>query len=227
MNKRKKILTVTLFLLLSLISQTVLAQSASSAYINRVPYYSQEQGYWCGPAVLQMVLGFWGISVSQSSIASRVYNQTDKTSNINAMKSYTQSLGFNNTEIIGSIEKLKDYILKGFPAIVLQKISVNNTYGHYRVVVGYDDEKEIFITYDPQVSKNYNITYNQFVDLWNSGSTFTTKNWTLVIEPSSSYSTPSLSPSPSVPEFPSWIILPTFMIVTLLIAVVYFKKRKR
>jgi nitrous oxidase accessory protein len=36
---------------------------------------------------------------------------------------------------------------------------------------------------------------------------------------------PSSSPSPSVPEFPVWIILPLFMIATL-IAVVYFRKRK-
>jgi parallel beta-helix repeat protein len=32
--------------------------------------------------------------------------------------------------------------------------------------------------------------------------------------------------SPSIPEFQTWIILPLFMLATLLIAVVYFKKRK-
>jgi hypothetical protein len=39
---------------------------------------------------------------------------------------------------------------------------------------------------------------------------------------------PEASPTstPGIPEFPSWIILPLFMIATLLIAVFYFKKRK-
>jgi hypothetical protein len=36
----------------------------------------------------------------------------------------------------------------------------------------------------------------------------------------------SQTPTPPVPEFPAWMILPIFMIATLLIAVVYFKKRK-
>jgi parallel beta-helix repeat protein len=39
---------------------------------------------------------------------------------------------------------------------------------------------------------------------------------------------PEVSPTSTlgIPEFPSWIILPIFMIATLLIPVVYFKKRK-
>jgi nitrous oxidase accessory protein len=46
--------------------------------------------------------------------------------------------------------------------------------------------------------------------------------------PLPSFPSPSPSPStsPSVPEFPVWIILPIFMIATLLIAMVYFRKRK-
>ena len=32
------------------------------------------------------------------------------------------------------------------PIIVLQKLSVRNAYGHYRVVVGHDDEKELMTT---------------------------------------------------------------------------------
>ena len=48
-----------------------------------------------------------------------------------------------------------------------------------------------------------------------SPTTFTTNNWTLAIEPSWSYPTPSLSPSPSIPELPSWIILPLLLTATL------------
>jgi hypothetical protein len=36
-----------------------------------------------------------------------------------------------------------------------------------------------------------------------------------------------LSGTSTIPEFPSWIILPLFIIATLLVALVYFKKRKR
>ena len=39
--------------------------------------------------------------------------------------------------------------------------------------------------------------------------------------------TPTLTPSPEIPELTPWIILPLFMIATLLTAIFFFKKLKR
>jgi predicted double-glycine peptidase len=210
--------------LLSELSPSIFAQETSSANVFNVPYYNQEQGYWCGPATLQMVFEFWGVKISQSAIASRVYNQTDNSTNINAMKDYASDVGFNCTAEVGSINKLREFIQKGIPVIVLQQISLNDARGHYRIVVGYDEKKEVFTTFDSQQYENYNITYSQFVDLWQNGTTFSAKNWTLAIVPSWSYSTPSLSPSPSVPEFPSAIIIALIAVSTMTGALLFKRK---
>src|SRR5512139_3971539 len=97
----KIILSFTVILLLAL-SQAGSVQGAS-AYIDNVPYYHQEQGYWCGPAVLQMILEYWGVEKTQTEIASVVYDADGKVTTMFAMKNYTRNLGFNNTDFVGDI----------------------------------------------------------------------------------------------------------------------------
>jgi len=67
--------------------------------------------------------------------------------------------------------------------LVLQRFSVQDSYGHYRVIVGYNDKEGTFITFDPILGRNYNISYTEFTELWKPGSTFSTCNWTLLITP--------------------------------------------
>jgi ABC-type bacteriocin/lantibiotic exporter with double-glycine peptidase domain len=195
-------LLAVLLLLTPAMANYACGQSNSSAYIDGVPYYTQGD-YWCGPAALQMVFGFWGVYIDQNAIASRVYNQTDNSTSINAMKDYAENIGFNCSETQGSIEALKVYVQRGFPAIVLQRISNDDSRGHYRVVVGYDDAKSILVTYDSEEYMNYNLTYNQFRNLWVNGTTFSTINYTLIIEPSWPHSLSNPTASPSVAEFPT------------------------
>lgn len=99
------------------------------------------------------------------------------------MKEYPQQFGCSIEELVGSIDHLKRRVSRGFPVIVLQRFSFQNPYGHYRVVVGYDDETQKFTTLDPAIGRNYNISYTEFAALWTSGSTFTLTNWTLVVLP--------------------------------------------
>ena len=177
------------------------------AYINGIPYSSQENSTLCGPAAIQMVLGYYGIQKSQSEIASNIYNSTSETTFLGFMHSYPLQLGLNSTAFTGSIEAIKQNIQRGIPVIVLQRISDGESAGHYRVVVGYDDLSRIMITYDSAKTANYNITYNQFITLWKNGSSFDTKNWTLIIVPYNYNPTPStpstIAPYPSVTVSPS------------------------
>lgn len=39
---------------------------------------------------------------------------------------------------------------------------MTNSAYHFRVVIGYDDKKEEFITHDPTLGKNYKISYSDF-----------------------------------------------------------------
>jgi len=161
----------------------------SAFYVYDIPYIQQAETYWCGPASLAMILSYWGASVTQEEIAGEIYNPAINMTYISEMKAYPQDLGFETQELIGSIGNLKEWIRRGRPPVVLQKFSPENTYGHFRIVVAYDDEKELFVTYDPVIGSDYEIVYSEFVDLWKPGSTFSTFNWTLVIFPKDSFLT--------------------------------------
>ena len=157
--------------------------SLVSFYVYEVPYEVQGDSHWCGPASLVMVLGYWDAVLLQEDVASIVYDSSRRLTNVSVMAAYPRNYGFNSSVLNGSIGCLKEWILRGCPVIVLQKYSLVNAYGHYRVVVGYDDEKEVFMTFDPFVGPNYNISYADFVLLWRPGETFQTTNWTLIVTP--------------------------------------------
>jgi len=131
----------------------------SAFYVYEVPYVHQNDTYWCGPASLTMVLNYWGVNVTQQEVAAEIYDPATNLTYISEMKSYPQQHGFNTEELNGSLTHLKRWIKKGAPLIVLQKFSLQNAYGHYRTIVGYNDENELVITFDPSLGRNHNITY--------------------------------------------------------------------
>lgn len=168
---------------------TVKAIDFSIFYVYNVPYVRQTDTYWCGPASLTMILNYWSANVTQEEVATEIYDPATNLTTISEMKAYPQEREFKTEELTGSINHLKEWISRGCPLIVLQKFSLQNTYGHYRVVVGYNDEKELVITFDPILGSNYNLTYTEFAELWKPGSTFSTFNWTLVVIPKDSFLT--------------------------------------
>lgn len=173
----------------SMIVGMVKAIEFSAFYIYDVPYVSQADTYWCGPASLTMTLNYWFANVTQEKVAAEIYDPTLNLTIVSKMKAYPQKIGFKAEELTASIDDLRRWISKGYPLIVLQKFSLQNTYGHYRVVVGYSDERELLITFDPILGNNHNVTYTEFSELWKPGLTFSTFNWTLKVTPENSFLT--------------------------------------
>lgn len=136
---------------------------AENYYIPNVPHKFQNENNWCGPASLAMVLSYWGNYVSQENIADLVINPDNLTKCENLAK-YARSLGFNAFYDSIIIEELKENISLGYPIIVLQRFSLDYPEGHFRVVIGYNDET--IITHDPLLGENYNLSYDDFVELW-------------------------------------------------------------
>lgn len=189
-RKESTMMILTSLSILSLIGSVMMSTvdpvELSSFYIFEVPYVSQDSAYWCGPASLAMVFGYWGLNLTQEEIAAEIYDPQARLTNISAMGSYPQEYGFRTEELNGSIGYLRKWISKGCPTIVLQEVSRQNKYGHYRVVLGYNDEQEIMTTFDPIFGSNYNTNYTEFAELWKPGTTFQTCNWTLLTIPQNS-----------------------------------------
>jgi len=152
-------------------------------YVYDVPYCNQNDPYWCGPASMSMVLGYWGNNVSQEDIAAKIYDAGARITRMTDMVAYPITYGFRSQNFTGTISGLKTWIDNGVPLIVLQRFSLEEPYGHYRVVVGYNDSSAMMFTFDPKKGINFTITYAEFTQLWRPGSTFWTTNWTLAITP--------------------------------------------
>jgi hypothetical protein len=144
-----------------------------SQYIN-VPYHSQPNWYYCGPACLEMVFDYYGVDVAHSEIADAA--RTDGTfpnpfgsysyelrraghfSNLSLSEGelsthvtgYTaRKLGYAAFEGYLSIASVEALIDAGYPVVVLTWDAPTHDWGHFRVVVGYDPNAQTITVHDP------------------------------------------------------------------------------
>jgi len=178
----------------------------SSAYIS-VPFHYQINNYYCGPATLEMIFDYYGEDISQTEIAdvARTFpyiTGRDELRRAAHFSNLSTSLG---DEMLGNItgysarkigyaafeqwglaiDNLKTLINMGDPTIVLMWWTPSKDYGHYRVVIGYN---ETHITMHDPWNKdawggtyggpNLTMIYSAFLDLWEYSG-----NWGLFVRP--------------------------------------------
>jgi parallel beta-helix repeat protein len=166
----------------------------SAAYLS-VPFYYQSNEYYCGPAALEMVFDYYGADIPQAEIAdaARTYPYVTYTDELrraahfsNLSTSFGHEMPGNITGYTArkvgyaafelwelNIEDLKSLINRGAPIIVLMWWTPAKVYGHYRVVVGYNETH--IIMHDPwnkvawegtYGGPDTSMTYSTFLDLW-------------------------------------------------------------
>jgi ABC-type bacteriocin/lantibiotic exporter with double-glycine peptidase domain len=155
--------------------------------IESVPVYRQPY-MDCGPTSLRMVLNFYGKALSQDEIGKA---RRGRGTAISDMESFPRSLGFGVYSFYDwNKEEMKYLIAQGYPLIALgvrpPSWSKNEKYsgeGHYVVVVGYDESKNIYDVHDPNGGRRMEIPYNVFKDFHKSHPT--NGNYVLCIYPKS------------------------------------------
>lgn len=124
----------------------------------------------CGPATLAMLLSYFGRDETQMDIAPVVKpDPEDKNVSPGEMAAYAQGLGLGATvRVNGSLDRLKALLHAGFPVIVETWYvrDARDQLGHYRLVVGYDDAAQNFITYDSLKGPDVSIGYREMDELW-------------------------------------------------------------
>ncbi|WP_456384530.1 cysteine peptidase family C39 domain-containing protein [Persephonella sp.] len=145
------------FLLLLLLFLPLNAQTLD------VPFVKQQSEY-CGPAALSSVFRYYGLDISQEKIGEKVHIPSLKGALISDLENYARNLGFKTESGQGDIGKLKKFLDRGIPVIVLVD------YGkwifsrpHYLVVVGYN--KKGFVVHDGYRAY-VEIPYRKFKKLW-------------------------------------------------------------
>lgn len=140
-----------------------------------VPHLRQSHKTTCGAACLAMLLNYWGTMENEQVIwnackSPRPNSKGEYTPTANLV-SYVKSKGFQVFHKIAPIDfdariqVVKDFLIKGLPVIVCQRISRNSPYGHFRVVIGYD--KINFFVNDPlEDDGGKGIGFKDFLKLW-------------------------------------------------------------
>jgi hypothetical protein len=124
----------------------------------------------CGPATLTMLLSYWGCELTQQD-AAPVLKPDPEDKNVSPweMEAYVREAGFEViTRVGGDLDRLKALLRAGFPVIVETWYvrDARDQLGHYRLIVGYDDEAQEFVTYDSLHGPDVTIGYRELDELW-------------------------------------------------------------
>ena len=126
-------------------------------------------GGTCFSSSFAMVMRFWGKDVAVDDVLKVVGRPPFKGyehPELNWWMKKNYELQFKYLPN-SSIEQVKRYLNEGYPVILHQMFSSDETTGHNRVVVGYSDKKGVFIVNDPSpLGKDYEIPYAEFSKLW-------------------------------------------------------------
>jgi len=124
----------------------------------------------CGPTTLAMALSYWGRNETQYDVAPALKpDPEDKNVSPWEMEAYTRGLGLGAiVRVGGTLDRLKSLVRAGFPVIVETWYvrDARDQLGHYRLIVGYDDDAQQFITYDSLHGPDVTIGYRELDELW-------------------------------------------------------------
>jgi tetratricopeptide (TPR) repeat protein len=191
MKQLKKLLIVstTLLFLFSCLSAEQISkykkdEPEKGHIIKKVPFQKWKKRNYCGPAAMAMVLSYWKDNKqSQRKIAKEMHGFEEEIAYNSEMVLYPRTIGMMSYSFNGNIQKLKEIIKKDIPLIVLHKPVKQIDKGHYRVVIGFDEDSHQIIFHDPLLGERFAADYDMFNELWHWGEDINKRNWTLVVVP--------------------------------------------
>ena len=167
--------------------------------IQNVPFEKWLKRNYCGPACLAMVLNYWdeARSFSQQKITDEIYDTENQATYNSELVLYPRTKGFASYSFQGDLRILKDVVGKDIPVIVLTKTIKQIAKGHYRVVIGYDEERDQIIFHDPFFGDRHAMTSKDFMKVWALGKGRNQSRWMMAVVPGqSSFPFPALQNDP-------------------------------
>jgi len=120
--------------------------------------YERQSFNNCGPANISMALSYWGWEGDQKVTADWLKpNPLDRNVMPYEMVDFVRSQTNLNAILRwgGDLEMIKKFIAAGFPVLIergyLEEIEQYGWMGHYNVITGYDEDREIFIVQDSYI----------------------------------------------------------------------------
>ena len=139
-----------------------------------IPTHTYQTFNNCGPATLSMALSFYGVNVSQKELgeAMRPYqvasgDNDDKTIFTHEFVDWAKEYGVEAVgRVNGNIDTLKTFTANGIPVVVKTWLNMNEDIGHFRIVRGFDESKQVIIQDDSYEGRNRKIPYYDFLSMW-------------------------------------------------------------
>jgi ABC-type bacteriocin/lantibiotic exporter with double-glycine peptidase domain len=119
----------------------------------------------CGPTSIAILLGYYGYWITQHTVNEQVPPGPSPCAIADYMPQYQlQARAYRSP---ASHDPIRHLLANGIPVIAGQRLAVDSDIGHYRVIKGYDDVAQEFISDDPLQSKgpDYHIPYATFAQL--------------------------------------------------------------
>jgi len=148
--------------LIELIKQVIKEEEAPN--LLNVPHYLQSDDSTCGPASLRMVMGFYGLDITEKDLAAACGHSYELGCRSEDMACAAEGLGFdvilkNNS----TISELSNIVNSGVP-VIIDWFCGDPPEGHSSVVIGVD-EKNIYIL-DPYLEEMRTVTKEDFRRCW-------------------------------------------------------------
>ncbi len=140
------------------------------------PEWEKQDWNNCGPATLAIALRFFGWKGDQFEISDLVKpDRGDKNVNIEEMIYFVRNrAGWLEADfrVGGTIETLKRFLAMGYPVVVEKGYVIvsdgpdNGWAGHYMLLTGYDDSRQVFVGQDSFIGPDREISYTELEEAW-------------------------------------------------------------
>ena len=133
-----------------------------------MPNFEYQKLNNCGPCVTLMVMSVMGIETSQQRVADDLRpNKGDKNVDSTEISAYLARFNLESRVMVGGDTlRLRRLTAAGIPVIVEQLLQESEDIAHFRLVRGYDDSVQVFVTGDSYFAPTYNLSYTAFERLW-------------------------------------------------------------
>jgi tetratricopeptide (TPR) repeat protein len=124
----------------------------------------------CGPATLAMTLSYYGSELDQAVTGAALRgNADDKNVSPAELIEFARAQGFQARLLVnGDAQLLRRLIDAGIPVLIETWLDPEDAggLGHYRLLVGYDDDAGAWIAYDSYVGKNLINPSGDYQGIW-------------------------------------------------------------
>jgi hypothetical protein len=146
--------------------------------VTGVKYEDQHNRYnYCAPANLSMALSFWGWKGSRDTVGP-VLKPDSKDKNVMPYEMVDYVLEHTDLKAImrvgGDLDLIKRFLSAGFPVLVekgtflVDLQNVLSWMGHYEVITGYDEARQVFIGQDSYIGPDTAVPYDKMIVDWRS-----------------------------------------------------------